>query len=270
MNMVKKIIYVFALSVLFASCSEYNKISKSNDIEKKYQYAKKCFEEKKYTRAHNLLEGIVTMFKGTARGEESLYLLAQSFYYDKDYSTASQYFSTYCKSYPRGEFAELARFYAGYGYYLDAADPRLDQSGTYRGLSELQTFLEYYPKSEKAEEAQKALVDLQERLVEKEMLSARLYYNLGNFMHVNHYKSAVITAHNALKDYPYTKYKEDLYMLILRSKYREAENSVDERRGDRYREAVDEYYNYINEFPEGKYQKEAQEIFAESNKYLKD
>lgn len=268
--MVKRIVYIFALVVLFASCSEYNQIIKSNDIEKKYQYAKKCFEEKKYNRAHTILEGIITMFKGTARGEESLYLLAQSCYYDNDYATASQYFLTYCKNYPRGEYAELARFYAGYGYFLDSPDVRLDQTMTYKGLSELQTFLEYYPKSEKAEQAQKALIELQEKLVQKELLNVRLYYNLGNFMHVNHYRSAVVTARNALKDYPYTKHKEEFYYVILQSRHQEALNSVAERRPDRYREVVDEYYNYINEFPNGKYLKDAQAIFAQSNKYLKD
>ena len=35
-----------------------------------------------------------------------------------------------------------------------------------------------------------------------------------------------------------------------------------------YREAVDEYYAFVNEFPESKYSKEAEDIFRKSQKEL--
>lgn len=46
----------------------------------------------------------------------------------------------------------------------------------------------------------------------------------------NNYLSCVITAQNALKDYPYTDYREDLSILILRAKYEMAVNSVEDKR----------------------------------------
>lgn len=97
---------------------------------------------------------LVTIFKGTDKAEESLYLLARSHYLAKDYITSGQYFTTYYTNYPKGQYAELSRFYAGYGYYLDSPEPALDQSGTYKAIDELQMFLEYFPKSERAKEAQ--------------------------------------------------------------------------------------------------------------------
>ena len=110
---------------------------------------------------------------------------------------------------------------------------------------------------------------LQDKLVMKELLSARLYYNLGNYMG-NNYESCVITAQNALKDYPYTDYREDLSILILRAKYEMAINSIEEKKVDRYRETIDEYYAFKNEFPESKHLKEAERIFNESTKVIKD
>ena len=159
----------------------------------KYEYAKKYFEQKKYARAYTLLGELVTIYKGTDKAEESLYLLARSHYMAKDYSTSGQYFTTYYTNYPKGQFAELSRFYAGYGYYLDSPEPELDQSGTYKAIDEMQMFLEYFPRSEKAKEAQDIIFALQEKLVEKEWLNAQLYYNLGNYMG-NNYDAAVITA----------------------------------------------------------------------------
>ena len=85
--------------------------------------------------------------------------------------------------------------------------------------------LEYYPQSSRKQEAQNMIFALQDKLVLKELYSARLYYNLGNYMG-NNYLSCVITAQNALKDYPYTDYREDLSILILRAKYEMAVNSV--------------------------------------------
>ena len=224
--MKKGLIFLFSL-MLLTSCGDYNKILKSTDYEMKYEYAKKYYDEGKYTRAYTILEDILPVFRGTSRAEEALYLIAQSYYGAKDYETAGQYFTTYYTSYPRGEFSELARYFTGYGYYLDSPDPRLDQAGTYKAINEFQLFLDYYPKSDKAEEAQKILFELQDKLAEKELLSTRLYYNLGDYLG-NNYESAVITADNALKEYPYTKYKEEFHILFLRSRYEEATRSVEE------------------------------------------
>ena len=196
-------------------------------------------------------------------------MLGMSYYNQKDYSTAAQTFITYTNTYPRGTFAELASYHAGKALYLDTPEARLDQSGTYTAIQQLQTFLEYYPASYKKQEAQDMIFALQDKLVLKEFMSAKLYYNLGNYMG-NNYESCVITAQNALKDYPYTDYREDLSILILRAKYEMAINSIEEKKIDRYRETVDEYYAFKNEFPESKYLKEAEKIFNASTKVIKD
>jgi len=86
----------------------------------------------------------------------------------------------------------------------------------------------------------------------------------------NNYESAVITAQNALKKYPSTSYREELTMLILDSKYEQAMQSIEEKKSDRYRATIDEYYNYINEFPTGKYRKQADKILNESKKVVKE
>ena len=109
----KNIGWVIGIMLLFASCGEYNKILKSTDYELKYSYAKKYFDEKKYAKAATLLEELVPIFKGTTHAEESLYLLAQTYYSQKDYETAAEYFKTYYTTYPKGEYAEQARFYSG-------------------------------------------------------------------------------------------------------------------------------------------------------------
>ena len=58
--------------------------------------------------------------------------------------------------------------------------------------------------------------------------------------------------------------------MILRAKYEMAVNSVEDKKMDRYRETVDEYYAFKNEFPESKYLKEDERIFKDSQKVIKD
>jgi outer membrane protein assembly factor BamD len=263
-------IFAFVLLLFVASsCGEFSKVLKSTDNDSKFEYAKKSFEKKKYYRAYTLLEELVPIFKGTDKAEESLYLLAQSYFGSKDYYTASSYFTTYYTTYPKGTYAELARFYASKGYYLDSPDPRLDQSQTTKAIDEIQMFLEYFPQSEKKEEAQKIMFELQEKLAYKEYLNAKLYYDLGNHMG-NNYLSCVIVSQNAVKDYPFSKYKEDFYFLTLKSKFHQAVNSVIEKRTERYRDVIDEYFGYKNEFPEGKFMKEATVILTQSQKMIKN
>ena len=269
LRMKKNILITLLAAVLLSSCGEYNKLLKSTDYEYKYEAAKNYFAKGQYNRAATLLNELIAILKGTDKAEESLYMLGMSYYNQKDYQTAAQTFVQYFNVYPRGTFTELARFHAGKALYLDTPEPRLDQSGTYAAIQQLQMFMEYFPQSSKKEEAQDMIFKLQDKLVMKEYLSARMYYNLGNYLG-NNYQSCVITAQNALKDYPYTNLREDLSILILRAKYEMAIYSVEDKKMDRYRETVDEYYAFKNEFPESKYLKEAEKIFNESQKVIKD
>ncbi len=255
--------------MLLASCGEYQKVLKSHDADYRLDFAKRAFEQKKYTQAATVLEDIVTQFKGSEKAEDSLYLLALSNYENKDYETAGSFFKTYYTRFPKGKYTELARYYAGYGYYLDSPEPQLDQSGTINAIQELQAFLDYFPKSDKVANAQNAIFELQDKLTLKQLENAQLYYNLGTYMG-NNYESAVIVARNAIKDYPYSKYKEDLELLILKARYQEARESIEEKKPDRFREVIDEYYSYINNYPDTPNREEADNIFKIAQRYVKE
>ena len=84
----------------------------------------------------------------------------------------------------------------------------------------------------------------------------------------NNYESAVIVARNAIKDYPYSKYKEQLELLILKARFQEASQSVEEKKVERFRDVIDEYYSFINNYPESESRKEADNIFAIANRYV--
>lgn len=264
----KKLFILLLPLLLQTGCTQFARVQKSMDFSYKYELAKAYYLEGEYSQASSLLESVLAFMKGTTHAEESLYMLAMCYYEMGDYVTTSSYMNTYCKTYPHGLYAEMARFMSAKALYHDTPDPRLDQSSTVKAIGEIQVFMEYYPYSKYREQAHDMLYELHDRLVEKEYRAAKLYYDLGNYMG-NNYQACIITAQNALNDYPYTKLREDLAILILRARYSMAKESVEEKMIDRYRDTVDEYYAFKNEYPESKYMKEADKILRESEKALK-
>jgi len=265
----KKYLALIILVVGLNSCSEYQRILRSNDPELKFLKAVEYFEKNDFMRASSLFDEIARFYRGTDRSELILNYMAHSFMGQKDYFSASEYFRTYIRTFPRGQFAIEARFMIGYCYYLESPDPRLDQTATRQALAAFQEFLDVHPESERVPEVNRLMRELNNKLAFKELLNTRLYYNLGNYLG-NNYLSAVITAQNALNRFPDNDHREELLFIVLQSKYQQAVQSVESLRMDRYRDTADEYYNFINEFPTGRFRREAERIFSDVNRVIRN
>lgn len=272
MRKVTFFVLLTAMSVL-AACSNYSELLKSSDIGYKYEAAKEYYANGQYNRASQLLQTIITTLKGSDKGQESLYLFGLCNYYSGNYETAAAIFRKYYQTYPKGLYTEEAHFYAGLSLMEEAPDPKLDQTPTYEAVTEFQNFMELYPYSNLREQAMQHIFTLQDQLVEKEYLSAKLYYELGDYFGNcsndggSNYQACVITAENAIRDYPYTKLREDFAILILKAKFELASRSVEEKKEERYHNAIDEYYGFTSEYPESKFMKEAERLYKQAMKY---
>lgn len=256
----KKLFFISTICValLFGSCAnEFNAVYKSTNTNYRYEYAKECFFKGKYTRAITLLNDLIVVQKGTENAQESLYMLAMAQYKSGDYESAAQAFKRYIQSYPKGKYAELASYYVGESLFMCTPEPRLDQSQTVSAIASFQEFLDLFPDAKLKNSAQNRLFELQDKLVKKELYSAQLYYDLGPYFGNctsggNNYEACIITAENALKDYPYSSLREKFAVLVMKSKFELAEQSVEEKRLERYQDAEDECYGFINEYPDSK------------------
>ena len=265
------------MALLCSGCAtEFNRVYKSADNTYKYEYAKECFARGKYQQAAALLQELVTAQKGRSMAQEGLYMLGMAQYGNRDYEAASATFRKYFSSYPKGDYAEQACYYIGQSLYQSAPEPRLDQTPTIGAINAYQHFIDYYPDSKMREDAQQKLFKLQDNLVQKEYLSAKLYYNLGGYFgNINantesNYEACIITAQNALKAYPFSDLREAFSVLIMKSKYELAQNSSEEKRVERYRDAEDECYGFINEFPESAECATAKKYIEKCKKITKD
>ena len=276
MRIMKKLTLIAScVALLMTSCvNEYNQITKSGDYTLKYEYAKQCYAQGKYSRAVPLLQELVTMKKGSTEGEECLYMLAMSEFGMKDYETASEYFKKYFSSYPKGRYAENAKYYVGESLFQNAPEPRLDQSTTMTAIAAFQEYLDIFPDAHLKAQATSRLYALQDLLVEKEYKSAHLYFDLGTYFGNctnggNNYEACIVTAQNALKDYPYSNRREEFASLVMRSKYELAKMSVESKQLERYQDAEDECYGFINEYPDSKERTLAEKYIEKCKEYEK-
>ena len=265
------------MAALLSGCArDFNNVYKSNDNTYKYEYAKQCFAQGRFQQAATLLQELVTMQKGRESAQESLYMLGMAQFCNRDYEAASATFKKYFQSYPKGDYAEQASFYTGQSLFQSMPDPRLDQSATIGAINAFQNFMDYYPDSSLREKAQNQLFILQDNLVMKEYLAAELYYNLGGYFgNINantesNYESCIITSQNALKSYPFSSLREKFSILIMKSKFELAQNSSEERRVERFRDAEDECYGFLNEFPESVERKTAEKYIVKCKKVTGD
>ncbi len=268
-------IIIVSAMLLTGCANEFNQVYKTSDYSYKYEYAKECFMKGKYTRAVTLLQDLVTLQKGTDNAQESLYMLAMAQYLGKDYESAATTFKKYYSSYPKGVYAEMAQYYIGQSLYMSTPEPRLDQSQTVAAISAFQDYLDLFPDAKYKETAQNRLFALQDKLVQKEFYSAQLYYDLGQYFGNctnggNNYEACIITAQNALKDYPYTSMREKFALLIMKSKYELAQQSIEEKKFERFQDAEDECYGFINEYPDSKSKSLAEKYISKCKEVTKD
>ena len=254
--------YLLIIAIGFSSCSQYEKLRKSSDYPLKYRKAFEYYNVGDYVRSAQLFDDITSIYRGTNKADTVAYYQAMSYFKQKDYLTASHFFSNHFKEQRQSPFVEECEYLTGYCYYMQSPRAELDQANTMAAIESFQMFLMRYPNSEFKEDAEQYMAEMKDKLVDKSYLTARLYYNVGQF------KASIIALNNSLEDYPETKYREELMYLLLRSSYLLAENSVPARKKERFQSTMDEYYSFVGEFPESQYARDAQRIYERSDRFL--
>ena len=259
----KRLLFLLAIIAILGSC-KYEKLLKSKDYRLKYQKALEYYAKEDYTRADGLFEQLKPILKGSKEADTVFFYSAYCNYYNKDYLLGAHYFSEFRRTFGNSPFAEEAEFMSAFCYYKLSPRPNLDQTYSNQPIATIGLYLSKYPNSARRDECIRIIEELRNKLVEKSYLSAKLYYNLGD------YKAAVIALNNSIEQYPETKYREEIMFLILKASYLLADNSVYEKQTERFQATVDEYYSFIDEYPSSGFKNEAEKMFKDSQKRLKN
>ncbi len=239
---------LIVLMIAVAGCkSKFEKLKASNDNAKKYQAAIAYYNKKDYNKALELFETLVQRYRGQAQAEDLYYYYAYCNYRLKDYTSASYHFKQFSDTYPSSQRAEECNFMSAYCYYLDSPIYSLDQENTTKAIDKLQLFINLYPKSDRVAEASKLIQNLRDKLERKAYENAKLYLTIGD------YQAAVIDFGNVLRDYPDTKYAEEMEYLTIKAQYQYAQHSSEFKQQDRFNQAVNFEQQFAEKYPTSKY-----------------
>jgi outer membrane protein assembly factor BamD len=255
-------VIIIALIVL-SSCSGYEKLLKNPDVSVKYAKAMEFYAKGDFVHAGTLLEMVNPFYKGTKRADTINFYYAECLYHQDDYIMAGHYFKEFTQTFPRSPFVEEADYMIAYCYYINSPRPTLDQQSTMEAIDAIQLFLIKYPESKRLAECKGYFTELRERLMTKSYLNAKLYFDLG------YYKSSIIALRNGLSEFPDSKYREEMMLLVVKSNFNLAEKSIPSKQKERFQNTLDEYYSFMTEFPKSKYTSDVQRIYKDLAEYLK-
>lgn len=247
---------LIAVIALLSSCTGYNKLLKSSDLELKYTKAKEFYGKEKYYKAYPLIEELITIYRGTSRAEELYYMYAYCDYYLEDYLLASHRFEQFSKIYSTSTKREEAQFMSAYCKYLISPNFSLDQEYTLKAINDLQLFMNQYPSSSRRDTCNKLVSKLEYKLETKAFEASKQYLKMED------YKSASVTFQILLEDYPDTRYREEGYFLWLKTRYQLARKSVDDKKMERIEDALKAYTTFVDRFPDSEYIGESEIYFT--------
>ena len=136
----------------------------------------------------------------------------------------------------------------------------LDQKPTYAAITAINEYKISHLGSPNIAICDRMLEDLNERIDRKAYENAKLYYKMED------YKASRVAFKNVLKDNADNIYREDILYYAAMSSYKYALNSVPAKQKERYMVFVDDYLNFVGEFPESKYRKELDSLYEKVRK----
>lgn len=246
----------------FSSCSNYQKLLRSDDVNKKYTASDSLYKIGKYKKALGLMEQIVPAFRGKPQAQPLMFRYANTFYELEDYVLAGYQFERFVTSYPKSDSAEIAAYRSARSYYELSPRYSLDQKETFTALEKLQLFVDKFPASEYRKEANTMANTLKEKLEEKDIKTALQYLKISDF------KASIAALDNFIVDHPGSKYKEEAYFKRIEAAYTLAINSLPWLVEERLLDAKKFYEAYLKYFSNGSLRQEADEYYTNINERL--
>ena len=255
-----RLLFCFLLTITLFSCSDFNKIQKTGNLDEKLEAAFKYFDKKDYYKATLLFDEVIPLIVGKQEGEKALFYYARTFFEQKQYTMAAYHFRDFYETYPRSQYSEESMFMYCKSLFKDSPVYNLDQTNTYDALKAMQRFANKYPISTYMDEINTMSDLLNEKLERKAYETAKLYYRLSEYNSIN-YKAAVLNFNNFLTAYSSSKYAEEVSYLKIDAQFNLAKHSEAAKKRERYFDAIDFYHNFIDYYPESKYKKSAEQIY---------
>jgi outer membrane protein assembly factor BamD len=259
-----KLVLIIIIIALLSSCHGINKILKNKDPEYKLRMAEKYYVKKKYNYAYQLYEDVVPYYKTSKEFEDIYYKMAYSTYYQRDYINSENFFKTYLELFPNNPRAEEMDYMRAYCFYKQSPKAELDQTNTVKTMGMMQSFINTHPGSARIKNANDIIDICRIKLETKDYKAAQLYFDLGQF------RAAAVAFSEVLNNYPESDKADEYKLMTIKSYYRYAELSVEEKKGERFEKVIQECNDFTDRFPESKLVKDVEHYLNLSQTNIKN
>jgi outer membrane protein assembly factor BamD len=177
---------------------------------------------------------------------------------------AENLFKSYLEIFPNSTKAEEIDYMRAYSFYKQSPKAELDQTNTLKAMGMMQTFINTHPGSARNKQATEIIDICRVKLELKDQKSAQLYFDLGQF------RAAGVAFTTLLNNYPDSDRGDVYKLMIIKSYFRYAEMSVEEKKVERFEQVINECYEFVDRFPDSKLRKETEDFLTRSKENIKN
>ena len=98
----------------------------------------------------------------------------------------------------------------------------------------------------------------------KDHKAAQLYYDIGQF------RAAAVSFNTLLNTYPDSPKSDEYKLMSIKSYYRFAEMSIEEKKAERFEKVIEECNDFTDRFPQSELSKEVERFLTLSQNNLKN
>ncbi len=252
----KNVFYILTLVVLFSSCSDYQKLLKTESIADKFKGGDSLYQLGKYEKANKLFAQIVPNYRGKPNAEKLMFLYSDTFFKMRDFYVAGYQFDKFVTNYPKSEKVDEAAFLSAKSTYKLSPFYTNDQKDTREAIEKLQNFINIYPNSKFVTEANALVKELDLKLQKKAFAIAKQYKDIAPQFSKDFY-AAIKSFDNFIFEFPGSELREDAFFYKFEAAYQQATNSVEFKKKVRLEQAKEFYDAFIKAYPSSKYLSQA-------------
>lgn len=194
------------MAVLFG-CSSTVDTSKLS-AEEHYNYAYKLYNDEDYEKAVQEFQNFILQYPGSTFNDDAQFYLGMTYYKRKQFLLGAYEFSKLIKNIPASPFVPDAQFMLAESYYNLSPAFSLDQAYTKKAIEEYQAFIDFFPANPKAEEADRKIKEMNEKLAQKEYQSGLIYERMGYEAAAIKYYGTVVDTYHDTKFAPMALYNK--------------------------------------------------------------
>lgn len=211
-----------AIAIIGCSSSD---VTETPTAEERFRLGLQEYLDENYLEALNHFEVIRLQYPASAVADSARLYTGMARFNREEYLMASYEFNQLLQGGAARDILPEAYYMFAQCYYEMSPGVKLDQTNSMRAIDALQNFVEAYPAHPKAAQAEKQVIELRNRLAEKEYNTAELYEKMENR------ESALVYYNTVIDRYYSTEFAEPaaaakIRILIRLRRYPQAEIAV--------------------------------------------